>query len=192
MTAIGVSGHRVLAEESRVAAGVDEALALVAATRPSEAFRVLSALAEGADRLVVRRALETGVFDMGGAPPAVVVPLPRPAADYATDFDSPESRAAFESMLSAAAEVEVLTPGGSDHEAGYGAVADYLAEHSDVLLAIWDGQEADNDVGTAAVVARARRRGMPVAWVHAGNRRPGTMEPMSLGEEQGTVTFERF
>jgi hypothetical protein len=33
---------------------------------------------------------------------------------------------------------------------------------------------------------------LPIARVHAGNRRPGTMEPTSLGEEQGRVTFERF
>jgi hypothetical protein len=29
-------------------------------------------------------------------------------------------------------------------------------------------------------------------WVHAGNRRPGTQEPTSLGAEQGKVTVENF
>jgi hypothetical protein len=42
------------------------------------------------------------------------------------------------------------------------------------------------------VVAAARERGKPLVWVHAGNRVPGTMEPTSLGDEQGTVSFERL
>jgi len=41
-------------------------------------------------------------------------------------------------------------------------------------------------------VAEARRRGLPLAWVHAGNRRPGSEEATSLGEEQGRLTLERF
>ncbi len=39
------------------------------------------------------------------------------------------------------------------------------------------------------MVAQARARHIPIAWVHAGNRRPGTMEPTSLGPDQGKVTF---
>jgi hypothetical protein len=39
---------------------------------------------------------------------------------------------------------------------------------------------------------KARARGMPIAWVHCGNRIPGTNQTISLGEEQGTVSFENF
>lgn len=59
-------------------------------------------------------------------------------------------------------------------------------------IAVWDGQEAQGQGGTAAIVAQARQRGLPLAWIRAGNRRPGTQEPMILGEEQGKVSFERF
>jgi hypothetical protein len=62
----------------------------------------------------------------------------------------------------------------------------------DVLVAIWDGGDAHGDGGTADVVTGARARNMPLAWVHAGNRVPGTMEATSLGAEQGRVTFENL
>jgi len=33
---------------------------------------------------------------------------------------------------------------------------------------------------------------VPLAWVHAGNRKPGTNQATSLGEKQGKVSFERM
>ena len=67
-----------------------------------------------------------------------------------------------------------------------------MLARADVLVAIWDGQGAQGLGGTGGIVAEARERGLPLAWVHAGNRRPGTAEATSLGDEQGEVTFERF
>lgn len=67
-----------------------------------------------------------------------------------------------------------------------------MLDHCDVLVTIWDGQELQGQGGTGGTVTAARRRGLPIAWVHAGNRKPGTEEPTSLGEEQGTVTFENL
>jgi hypothetical protein len=45
---------------------------------------------------------------------------------------------------------------------------------------------------TAEVVARDRALRLPLAWVHAGNRKPGTMEATSLGADQGHVTYENL
>lgn len=72
----------------------------------------------------------------------------------------------------------------------YEAAGRYVLEHSDVLLAVWNCHGAKGQGGTGEIVAEARRRRMPVACVHAGNRRPGTLEPTTLGAEQGTVTLE--
>jgi predicted flavoprotein YhiN len=74
----------------------------------------------------------------------------------------------------------------------YAAVGRYVLEHCDVLIAIWDGQSAQGLGGTGDIVAQARQRGLPMAWIHAGNHRPGTEEPTTLGEEQGKVSLERF
>jgi hypothetical protein len=59
-------------------------------------------------------------------------------------------------------------------------------------MTIWDGREAQGSGGTADIVERARKRGLPIAWVHAGNRKPNSHEPVSLGDEQGLVTFENI
>ena len=94
-------------------------------------------------------------------------------------------------MLKRAAEVlEVAPQAGRD--GAYEAAGRAVLDRSDALIAVWDGREAQGRGGTGGVVAEARRRGLPVAWIRAGNRRPEALEPVSLGARQGAVTFERF
>jgi hypothetical protein len=184
MTRIGVTGHRFLADTDKIAAGVDEALNRIEASFPGEALTVLSPLAEGADRLVVQR-----VLARSGA--RLVAPLPLPESDYMDDFQTTESRKEFLSLLDRADEVIELPPA-ETRDRAYEAVGRYVLDHCDVLIAIWDGQGAQGQGGTGEVVAEARQHGLPMAWVRAGNRRPGTQEATTLGEQQGTVSFERF
>jgi len=88
---------------------------------------------------------------------------------------------------------EVITlPPAPTRDQAYAAVGRYVIDHCELLIAIWDGQEARGQGGAGEIVAQARLRGLPIAWVHAGNRKPGTQEPTTLGEEQGMVTLERF
>ncbi len=184
MITIGVTGHRFLAELDRVTAGVDRALDRIEEAFDQAPLAVISALAEGTDRLVARR-----VLARSGA--TLIVALPLPESDYVTDFASSASREAFRRLLSHAERVITLPPTPTRDEA-YAAAGRYVLDHCDVLLAVWDGRKAQGKGGTAEIVVEARRRGLPLAWVHAGNRRPGTHQPISLGKEQGTVTFERL
>jgi len=179
-----VTGHRYLAEPRRVAAGVDVALRRIARAGRRRSLVLLSSLAEGADRLVVRRALSR--YDC-----RLVVPLPLPEAEYAKDFPSRRSRAEFSRLLDRA-DLVVRPRRSRRRAAAYMAASDDIVRWCDVLLAVWDGQEAQGSTGTGSVVKLARRRKLPLAWVHAGNRRPGTAIATSLGSEQGKVTFERF
>ena len=71
-------------------------------------------------------------------------------------------------------------------------MGELILEKADVLLAIWDGREAQGQACTGEVVAGARKRGLQIAWVHAGNRKPETQQPTSLGAEQGSVTYENL
>ncbi len=57
MVAIGVTGHRILAELDKINAGVDTALRRIEQAFPGQPLTVISSLAEGADRLVVRQVL---------------------------------------------------------------------------------------------------------------------------------------
>jgi hypothetical protein len=163
---IGVTGHRILAEPDKVTAGVDQALDHIAQAFPGRPWTVVSALAEGADRLVVQRVLVR-------CQARLVVVLPLATGEYLDDFAVLESRQAFLALLEQAAEVIELPPA-STRAAAYEAAGFHVLNHCEVLQAIWDGQGAQGQGGTGAIVAQARRRGLPLAWVHAGNRKPGT------------------
>jgi hypothetical protein len=153
---IGVTGHRYLRPidlpEHRE--HVRELFAQLRGRYPSTPLRIVTALAEGADRLVAEVALEEGH--------ELLVPLPLEPADYEHDF--PESIAQFHSILRRVPPEEVFVlpqDDGSHHEhptppdkreKRYRAVGMFLAQQTHLLLALWDGQPTDSNAGTAAVV----------------------------------------
>ena len=181
---IGVTGHRRLSDVERLERGVDTALEHIKEVFPRTSWRIMSSLAEGADRLVVHRAIRSGIRRL-------VVSLPLPRDEYLKDFDSQESRKEFLQLVDTAEQVREPSPTQTRADA-YAAAGAFVLDHSDALVAIWDGKEAQGQGGTADIVAKARLKGLPIAWVHAGNRAPLTDRPNSLGSEQGVVTFENF
>ncbi|MCX6033371.1 MAG: hypothetical protein NTV38_00085 [Chloroflexi bacterium] len=184
IVALGITGHRYLIEMDKVMAGVDRAVQRILGTFPDSNFRVLSSLAEGADRILAKRLHlipNTSLW----------VPLPVPEEEYLKDFETSESKEEFIYLLGKAERV-INLPVTGKREEGYLAAGKYVLENSDCLLAIWDGKPAQGAAGTAEIVTMARERGLPLAWVHAGNRNPGTNIPSSLGTEQGKVTFEHL
>jgi hypothetical protein len=191
---IGVTGHRALADVPLVGAGIEKALARIEGSHPGRALIVVSALAQGADQLVTE-----AVLRRPDARLEAVLPLPR--FDLLADFTTPESkeqflrflaRADFVTELPAKAGATGAKAAGAARDAAYAAANKRVLDSVDILIAVWDGGDAHGDGGTADVVARARARNLPLAWVHAGNRLPGTMEAMSLGSEQGRVTYENL
>lgn len=184
MIVLGVTGHRILAEPAKIRAGVRRGIQRISETFAGHALTVLSALAEGADRLVAKEVLAT--------PGALLVAvLPVAPADYLTDFASAASRQEFLNLIGRAHEVVELPPQ-SNRNAAYESAGDYVLSHCDVLMAVWDGRAAQGRGGTGAAVARAREKQIPLVWIKAGNRKPGTMKPTSLGAAQGEVLFENF
>ena len=121
----------------------------------------------------------------------LIVPLPIEIPEYLQDFETEESRAHFFSLLHQA--VKVIPPlKGSTRVSGYWTAGKYMLDHSDVLIALWDGQDAQGKGGTGEMVALARQRGVPLVWVKCGNRRTETHELTSFEVDQGSVMFERF
>lgn len=160
MPRIGVTGHRKLADVAAVEAEVDAALAAIESLFPEEPLRILSSLAEGADRLVARQ-----VLSRPGA--RLVAVLPLPTADYMTDFESPQSREEFLALLGEA-EAVIEMPAGNSRAEAYERAGRYVVEHSDVLVAVWDGLPAQGCGGTAEIVAWARGLGKTVYRVWTG------------------------
>ena len=182
--ALGITGHRYLAEMDKIMAGVESALQRIFATYPDSNPRVLSSLAEGADRILAERLLLIPNASLW-------VPLPLPEEEYLKDFETSESKEEFYRLLGKAERV-IHLPATDKREEGYLAAGKYILENSDVLIAIWDGKPAQGVAGTAEIVALAREHGLPLAWIHAGNRLTGTGLPISLGPDQGKVTFEHL
>ena len=181
---IGATGHRFLSAEDLLRSGVNQALDVIERRFGDHPLTVMSSLAEGADRLIASEILRRP-----GA--TLVVPLPLPRADYARDFADPASVQAFNDLLARADRVLEMQPAASRTDA-YMAAGHFIVDHCDVLIAMWDGEAEQGAGGTALVVARARERQLPLAWVHTGNRQHGTNTTQSLGAEQGVVTFENF
>ncbi len=159
---IGVTGHRTLADPAALGSAVRAAIAglterlLGPAAEP--ALLVISALAEGADRLVAREVL-------AGPDAALEAVLPLPAHEYLADFADEASRAEFAELLGRAQRVWQVPPGSSREEA-YERAGRRVVDRSDVLIALWDGQPSRGRGGTATIVAYARDQGVPVAWVN--------------------------
>jgi hypothetical protein len=115
-------------------------------------LRVISPLAEGADRLAARAALECGM--------EIQCPLPFHRDEYERDF--PASRAEFRDLLARASAVMELDGDRRDEGTAYLNAGKVVIEQSDVLLAVWDGQKANGHGGTAEIVAKALRSGVPL------------------------------
>ncbi len=159
---VGVTGHRTLPypenAADRLTAGLHNLSRLGAANAdPPASFEVLSALAEGADRLVAGVALS-----QPGATLVAVLPLPHD--DYVEDFHSADSRREFEALLARARLVETVPPAPT-REAAYERAGHWIVEHSDVLVALWDGEPARGQGGTADIVAFAAERAQPILWI---------------------------
>lgn len=181
---IGVTGHRFLAQLDQIRAGVDRALDGIETAFPAESTTVVSMLAEGADQLVTECVFQR-------LPSRLVAVLPLPRSDYLADYSDDGARHAFLRLLDRADRIVQLPPTSGRDEA-YLAAGRWLADNCHVLIAIWDGRPAQGAGGTADIVRHARDRQLPLAWVRAGNRRPGTRQATGLGALQGTVTLERF
>jgi hypothetical protein len=162
--ALGVTGHRNLDDGPGLRERIGDAIGRVPGVlgfQPGHAtpitFAVVSALAEGADRIVTHE-----VLALEGASLDAVLPLP--VEDYARDFETPESMAEFRTLLDRAVQVTVVERAASRDDA-YEWAGREVVDRSDVLLALWDGEPARGKGGTAEVVDYARTAGVPVIWI---------------------------
>jgi Protein of unknown function (DUF4231) len=176
---IGVTGHRPnrLAEADKallrtrirevlalVCKAVQDGLSAIESTYASgpPIIRLISPLAEGADRIVAQEALEMG-FELQ-------CPLPFDRTEYEKDFDTPESRDAYHVMLAKA--TAVLELDGSREtvrreQEAYEAVGRMVLRQCDVLIAIWDGKEAEAKGGTGQIVEEAALLDIPTVWIQS-------------------------
>lgn len=143
---VGVTGHRFVREEDvpLLRQTVRAELQRLKNAYPNSEFIMLNSIALGADTICAEAGISLGM--------RLICPLPFEIEEYRRDF-SGEDLSAFENLIQKAEEVFVApptepTPDPSAKEQqrdyAYRQAGIYIAAHSHVLLALWDGK-----VGTA-------------------------------------------
>lgn len=148
---IGVTGHRDLREQDvpQLRKLFTAELKKLIAQYPNSEFVLLDSLASGADSLCAEAALALGI--------QLVCPLPLPVAEYRKDFSAPDL-AIFDALLHKASDVFLVPnteplPVDPTRDFHYRQAGIYVAAHSHVLFALWDGEPAKPDgCGTAETV----------------------------------------
>ncbi|MDA8083100.1 MAG: hypothetical protein M0024_05535 [Nitrospiraceae bacterium] len=173
---IGVTGHRDLRDGDReqLAEKVRQIFVEIHKQCPHSPIVLLSPLAEGADRLAAKVALESPLQTAPDFRVQFIVPLPMAAEEYEKDFQTPESRAEFREVLQRAdshfslPSVAGNTPeniGRPEHrDRQYEQVGAYIAHHSQILIALWDGDETEKVGGTSKIV-QFKLKGIPEPYV---------------------------
>jgi len=123
-----------------------------------------SALAEGADRQLATLGLQLGY--------TLHALLPFAPLQYHQRFGDAVSCAAFDTLLRQAGRVDMLAPQDGEEDASvYARLGRRLLDGADVLLAVWDGRDAQGLGGTADVVRAALQRQIPVLHLCSRTRR---------------------
>lgn len=132
---------------------------------------LLSALAEGADRIAAHAALKVG-YKLG-------VFLPYFREVYESDFPLEESVRDFRNLLSRAESVLEL-PGTRENSArDYENVGLRILDYCDILLLVWDGGGDGGRGGTVRMANEAARRGIPIVHIDATGAKPPMLLLMS-------------
>ena len=152
-----------LAEGARALWRAEAAMPFPAFSAEPPLLRVVSALAEGTDRFAARAAL---ALDSKTCAVELECPLPFARKLYRQDFATAESRAEFDRLLGQARSVlELAEPPQAGTAQNYLAAGVAMLQHSDVLLAVWNGKEPRGIGGTGDIVQRAADAGIPVIWI---------------------------
>ncbi len=177
-----MTGHRDIREQDseELKRAIRDILVGIKNKYGSTPLILLSALAEGADRLAAHVALSPEIQAR------LFVPLPMPQSAYEQDFRD-DSLAEFRALLGRAQgslqlplaegnSIESILHQGPQRDRQYESVGKYIVQKSQILIALWDGIETGLVGGTASVV-KFQKEGLPLS------------EPCSLEALEGFPVF---
>ena len=145
---IGITGHRDLHPEDieTIRISFNNLLDQLAKLIPDTQIRVVSGMADGADRIAASVAIERGIL--------VEAVFPLPWKDYQHDF-SDVSREEVQTMLKAdGVRVRELSPPEGARDDAYVGFSDFLCRNCNLLVAFWDGRIITMKGGTADTLHR--------------------------------------
>jgi len=149
---IGITGHRDVVETQKLRDDIKEYLQNIIAQNSDKEIVLLSPLADGADRLVADIFLD---LQKSHSNLKLVVPMPFEQDRYMQDFDL-KSQSDFLDYLDRAYNIFVVD---DTQNNGYRSVGVFVADNSDILLALWDEVDNHKVGGTADIVKYAKSKG---------------------------------
>lgn len=160
---IGISGHRQLENPGTVKEEIKNHLqaSLKKQKAGNKSFYAVSGLAIGADTLFAEAALELGI-------PFIAV-LPFSEKEYERDFEG-NDLFRFKHLLSNAARTDIVSPDPENQEqrdVAYLAYGMKIARMSDIMMLVWDGQEAKGTGGTAEIARYAKTKRKKIIRIRA-------------------------
>jgi len=153
---IGFSGHRRVANAKGIADVLREILSELR-NKPGVEWLALSSVAAGSDIVFARTALAVGL--------GWEAILPLPPAEFRRDFADAEWRD-VEALLAESEHVRIIGERGRREDAYLDGGMETV-NHSDLLVAVWDGEPSRGRGGTAEIVAYARELGRPIIIIDA-------------------------
>ncbi|WP_221032704.1 hypothetical protein [Actomonas aquatica] len=153
---VGFTGHRFVVDDAMIAMAIGRELEALNELSAGD-WNAISSAAEGTDQMFAREAMERGM--------AWSAVLPLDPAEFKRDF-SEEKWAEVETLLQQAQGTRVIESNGTREEA-YMDCGLETVNACDVLIAVWDGQEARGLGGTADVVSYAAELKTPTIIIDA-------------------------
>jgi hypothetical protein len=185
---VGVVGHRDLVpdEVPAIREAAERLLRELRDAQPDVPVKLLSGQAEGADLVVADVAQRLDID--------VIALLPFSAAQCRAELGTDTARAAFDRTMASAEKFELPLAAGTSARDGtrlgeardrqFERVGDLIAQHSSLLIAIWDGLDTEHRAGTARSIEQ--RRGRPVA---AGDEPQAAPDGLFFGADND-LTYE--
>ncbi|SFV50827.1 hypothetical protein MNB_SV-12-1086 [hydrothermal vent metagenome] len=152
---IGITGHRDIVQTKELKRDVREYLSEILSQNQESRITLLSPLADGADRFVADIFLDLAKKHKNLK---LIVPMPFDQERYIEDFDKSSQKEFLDYLKIAYDIIEVENSQGCN----YKSVGVYIADESDVLLALWDGSFNHKSGGTGDIVKYARGQGKEI------------------------------
>jgi hypothetical protein len=154
--AIGFSGHRKLVDEDKCRENIRRVLGDWKAKALGRVYGV-SSVAAGGDLLFAESCIELDL--------PIRILLPSPAEKFREDFDE-ETWKRAERVMASALSVEVKSFSQEPTERYYECGIETV-DQSQLLVALWDGQDSRGMGGTSDMVHFAKCLSRPIIWIHS-------------------------
>lgn len=186
---IAATGHRDLRRQDakQLLAQTRTVLKQMRKRMPNTPIVLLSGLAEGADQLIAKAALLEGVSPVAALPMPIEIYKAQMSDEAQREFDRLLSQCLFRVQMPNNGRSEEDIRSSEETRADcYEELAVFLAQNSQVLVALWDGNNSEKKGGTSRVV-HYMAQGIQIESLSEEEPQPGIVYQIVSPREGGSV-----